>query len=111
LLQYVHRRFEERFESWTDRESNVSETTENWRFDASVKNGTLESAEEYLHEPLTVIETLRSEGSTDISNESDRDRAELVLLVRFESVDEIGKEGSEVRVERSFESRGHRSDG
>lgn len=104
LLQNLHRRLNVRPKRRTDGESDISEAREDGRLDGSVEELALEVLEQGVHELVAVLNRLRSEGSTDVSDETHGDGAELGLLLSLESGGEVGHEGGDVRVEVLLES-------
>mgnify|MGYP001559766158 CR=1 FL=1 len=75
-----------------------------------MEHAALEVGQKDLHEPLAVWETGVAERAANVADKTDRDRAQLVLLVRAEGTDEERQERLQVRVELLLERGGERAD-
>lgn len=71
-----------------------------------MQDSTLQVGEEDFHKPLAIRQARFSEGPTDVSDETNGDRTELIFFVRAEGVDEEREERLEVRVKIGFERGG-----
>lgn len=81
---------------------DVAKGAENGRLGTAVQDCALKVGEEDLHETLGVLGCGWAKRTADVTDETDGDATELILLMSLQSVDEERQEGAEVRVEVSL---------
>lgn len=81
LLQHSHHSLQVRSECAPDRKRDVSEAAQDRLLDAPVQELALKVLEERVHELVAVRGRGLAESSADVTDETDGDQAQLVLLL------------------------------